>query len=121
VADVSRGVFFNLLGWINEQASENGVLAGNNRHARDGGLCAVDNNAGPGRRCADACGYACIFTSPDNLPKKILEPIGVKLAGASQQISASFRIRLDVEKLLLQWALVGMVAYGAVVSLKYRD
>jgi len=66
-------------------------------------------------------GYACIFTSPDNLPKRILEPIGVKLAGASQQISASFGIRLDVEKLLLQWALVGMVAYGAVVSLKYRD
>lgn len=66
-------------------------------------------------------GYACIFHSPDSLPKKILEPIGVKVAGASQQISASFGLRLDVEKLLLQWALVGMITYGAFISLKKRD
>lgn len=66
-------------------------------------------------------GYACIFNTPDSLPKRILDPIGVKVSGASQQISASFGLRLDVEKLLLQWALVGMVAYGVFMSCKGRD
>jgi hypothetical protein len=66
-------------------------------------------------------GHACIFNSPDSLPKRILDPIGVKVSGASQQISASFGLRLDVEKLLLQWALVGMVAYGVFASCKGKD
>ncbi|MBI4666288.1 MAG: hypothetical protein HY751_07765 [Nitrospinae bacterium] len=66
-------------------------------------------------------GYASVFSSPDRLSQVILGPIGVKVNGASQQISASFGVRLDMERLFMQWIMVAVVAWGLYVSAREKS
>ncbi|MBI5814993.1 MAG: hypothetical protein HZB29_05225 [Nitrospinae bacterium] len=57
-------------------------------------------------------GHAFIFSSADSIQASVLGQMGIKLAGASQQMAASYGIKLDFMRLLVQWIVVAVVMGG---------